>query len=177
MIHDDARPLLLVEEVSKSCEGRIGCADVSFDLYPGEVMGIVGESGSGKSTLLTCPAGHLAPEAGRVLFDTRVGCMRDMSTLAEPERRKPGRTDWAVVHQNARDGLRVNVSACGNMGERLMAVGARRYGNIRAVVLDLIRSAKGRGAAILGIFNDAAARAHVCDRCIDVSAFGPEGAA
>lgn len=47
----------------------------------------------------------------------------------------------------------------------------------RAVALDLIQSAKARGAAILGIFNDAAARAHVCDRCIDVSAFGPEGAA
>jgi alpha-D-ribose 1-methylphosphonate 5-triphosphate synthase subunit PhnL len=43
----------------------------------------------------------------------------------------------------------------------------------RAVVLDLIREAKARGAAILGIFHDAAARAAVCDREIDVSAFAP----
>lgn len=42
----------------------------------------------------------------------------------------------------------------------------------RQVVLDLIREAKGRGAAILGIFHDAAARAEVCDREVDVSAFG-----
>ncbi|MGM0585806.1 MAG: phosphonate C-P lyase system protein PhnL [Pseudomonadota bacterium] len=47
----------------------------------------------------------------------------------------------------------------------------------RAVVLDLIREAKARGAAILGIFHDAAARAEVCDREIDVGAFAPEAAA
>lgn len=43
----------------------------------------------------------------------------------------------------------------------------------RAVVLDLIHEAKARGAAILGIFHDAAARAAVCDREVDVSAFAP----
>ncbi|MEL6197624.1 MAG: phosphonate C-P lyase system protein PhnL [Pseudomonadota bacterium] len=43
----------------------------------------------------------------------------------------------------------------------------------RAVVIDLIREAKARGAAILGIFHDAEARAAVCDREIDVSAFAP----
>jgi ABC-type phosphonate transport system ATPase subunit len=46
------------------------------------------------------------------------------------------RTDWAFVHQNPRDGLRMGVSAGGNVGERLMAVGARHYGEIRAAALD-----------------------------------------
>ncbi|WP_299828474.1 phosphonate C-P lyase system protein PhnL [uncultured Roseobacter sp.] len=46
----------------------------------------------------------------------------------------------------------------------------------RAVVLSLIEEAKARGAAILGIFHDAEARARVCDRCIDVSNFTPKAA-
>ncbi|WP_147107383.1 phosphonate C-P lyase system protein PhnK [Tateyamaria sp. syn59] len=129
-------PLLQVDGLSKFYGQRIGCAEVSFDLYPGEVMGIVGESGSGKSTLLNCMAGHLPPDAGRVMFDTRADGMRDTVTMSEPERRMLGRTDWAFVHQHARDGLRMNVSAGGNVGERLMAVGARHYGDIRAQAID-----------------------------------------
>jgi len=129
-------PLLEVENISKSYGARVGCTGVSFDLYPGEVMGIVGESGSGKSTLLNCLAGHLCPDLGAVRFDTRADGLHDTLTMSEPERRMLGRTDWAFVHQNPRDGLRMNVSAGGNVGERLMAVNARHYGDIRAAAVD-----------------------------------------
>ncbi|WP_188482577.1 phosphonate C-P lyase system protein PhnL [Marivita lacus] len=47
----------------------------------------------------------------------------------------------------------------------------------REVVLSLIEDAKARGAAIIGIFHDEAARARVCDREIDVSRFTPARAA
>ncbi len=129
-------PLLSVRDVTKFYGVRIGCTDVSFDLYPGEVMGIVGESGSGKSTLLGSLAGHLPTDRGEVIFNTRVDGPRDTLTMSEPERRMLSRTDWAFVHQNPRDGLRMSVSAGGNVGERLMAVGARHYGNIRESAID-----------------------------------------
>ena len=47
----------------------------------------------------------------------------------------------------------------------------------RQVVLDLITEAKSRGAAIVGIFHDVAAREAVCDREVDVSVFTPDRAA
>ena len=46
----------------------------------------------------------------------------------------------------------------------------------RAVVLGLIAEARARGAAILGIFHDEAAREAVCDRVVDVGAFAPRAA-
>jgi putative phosphonate transport system ATP-binding protein len=128
--------LLDVRGLSKYYGNRIGCAEVNFDLWPGEVMGIVGESGSGKSTLLNCLAGQVEADFGEVFFNTRSEGMKDTFQMSEPERRMLSRTDWAFVHQNARDGLRMNVSAGGNVGERLMAVGSRHYGKIRDKAAD-----------------------------------------
>ena len=128
---DSTTPLLQVQGLAKSYGARIGCADVSFDLWPGEVLGIVGESGSGKSTLLSCLAGHQRPDSGGLCYDGT-----DVLALSDAARRRLLRSDWAYVHQNPRDGLRMGVSAGGNVGERLMAVGARHYGNIRATAAD-----------------------------------------
>lgn len=141
-------PILSVRDVAKSYGRHVGCADVSFDLYPGEVMGIVGESGSGKTTLLNCLAGQIEADAGAVVFDTRAEGPRDIRTMPAPERRMLSRTDWAFVHQHARDGLRMGVSAGGNVGERLMAVGARHYGEIRDAAGDWLDRVEIDGARI-----------------------------
>ncbi|WP_193178683.1 phosphonate C-P lyase system protein PhnK [Oricola nitratireducens] len=130
------QPLLRVSGVSKFYGNRIGCKDVSFDLWPGEVLAIVGESGSGKTTLLNCISTRLMPTAGTVSYRMRDGQFRDLYRMGEAERRFLMRTDWGFVHQNPADGLRMSVSAGANVGERLMAVGERHYGNIRETATD-----------------------------------------
>lgn len=124
-------PLLQVEGLTHRFGHRVACADIAFSLYSGEVLAIVGESGSGKTTLLRCISGLLRPDAGKVLFETRAQGAVDVWNISEASRRLLARTDWGYVHQNPRDGLRIDVSAGANIGERLMAVGARHYGNIR----------------------------------------------
>ena len=106
--------------------------DVALSIWPGEVVAIVGESGSGKTTLLRVLSGLMRPAAGQVLYRDAEGTAQDVHGMAESARRLLHRTEWGFVHQNPRDGLRMGVSAGGNVGERLMAVGARHYGNIRA---------------------------------------------
>ncbi len=130
------RPLLAARRVGKcfarGAQNHWACRGVSFDLYPGEVMAVVGESGSGKSTLLRLLAARLACDEGHVHYSLRdTAEWVDLATLSQARLRWLARTDWGFVEQHARDGLRMNVSGGANVGERLMALGARHYGTLR----------------------------------------------
>jgi len=131
MIDAEDHALLQAEALTKWYGQQLGCRDISFELYPGEVMAVVGESGSGKTTLLQLLSGQLAPSAGHVFYRMRDEVMRDLMSLSEAERRFLFRTDWGYVHQEPALGLRMAVSGGANVGERLMAVGWRHYGRIR----------------------------------------------
>ncbi len=129
-------PLLNVDGLSKHFGRQAACREVSFELWPGEVLGIVGESGSGKSTLLNCIAGRIAADAGRIDYRTAAGGIVDLATASEAQRRHLMRTEWGFVQQHARDGLRMDFSAGANIGERLMALGQKHYGSLRDTALD-----------------------------------------
>ena len=129
-------PLLTAENVSKSYGRQVGCRDVSLTLHEGEVLAVVGESGSGKTTLLKLLSRQLSIDSGRLDYRMRDGTIRDLATMGDAEHRFLSRTDWGYVHQDAAQGLRMSVSAGANVGERLMALGARHYGTIRTTATD-----------------------------------------
>src|ERR1700689_5189423 len=67
----DAQPLLRIHGVSKSFGGIKAVHSITFDVSPGESVGLVGPNGAGKTTLFNCICGQLRPDAGTVFFDGR----------------------------------------------------------------------------------------------------------
>ena len=63
--------VLSVRGLKKSFGGIVAVDDVSFDVHPGEILGIIGPNGSGKSTLFNCVLGQLSPSGGSVELDGR----------------------------------------------------------------------------------------------------------
>ncbi|MBD1915454.1 MULTISPECIES: phosphonate C-P lyase system protein PhnK [Cyanophyceae] len=130
------QPLLTIDNLSKTYHSLRACDRISFDLYPGQVLGIIGESGSGKSTLLNAIAGQISVDAGEITYCDRSDQPINLRTLPEVHHRKLMKTEWGFVQQNPRDGLRMTVTTGANIGERLLDVGERHYGNIRSEAME-----------------------------------------
>ncbi|TIT95862.1 MAG: phosphonate C-P lyase system protein PhnK, partial [Mesorhizobium sp.] len=128
--------MIEIEGITKRYNGTAVVDDVSMVIEPRTIAVIVGTSGSGKTTLLNCLSTRLLPSSGTASYRMRDGHWRELYRMSEAERRFLMRTDWGFVHQNPADGLRMTVSAGANVGERLMAVGDRHYGKIRATAVD-----------------------------------------
>jgi alpha-D-ribose 1-methylphosphonate 5-phosphate C-P lyase len=124
--------------VSPTTRAVVAAWDVSFDVAPGEALGVIGESGSGKSTVLSCIIGDERATAGSVHLATVDGGRTDLLALPDAQRRRLRVDGMAVVHQNAADGLDLRVSAGGNIAERLTAAGWRGYHDIRNRAAELL---------------------------------------
>lgn len=113
------------------CHTVYAVRGVSFVVYPGEVLGIIGESGSGKSTVLKCINFEQPATSGQATFidgDEHL----DWFALSKAEQRWSRYHRLGIVHQNPVLGLNYKISAGGNIAERLLMVGERSYGAMRA---------------------------------------------
>lgn len=109
----------------------VACAEINFDLYPGEVLGVVGESGSGKSTLVQLLYFDQRATAGEVQFSALDGGQTNILTLSNQRKRHMRNHLMGMVYQNPRDGLNFNFSAGGNIAEKLLMAGNFHVGRIR----------------------------------------------
>ena len=64
-----AVPTLALRDVSKSFGMTAALADMTLELFPGEVHAIVGENGAGKSTMIKIMTGIYQPSSGQVEID------------------------------------------------------------------------------------------------------------
>lgn len=63
--------VLAVDNLHKSYGGRPVVNDISFDIYPGEVVGLLGPNGAGKTTTFYSVVGIIQPDAGKISVDGR----------------------------------------------------------------------------------------------------------
>ena len=92
--------------------------DLSFDLYPGETVGLVGESGSGKTTAARCIVRALAPSAGEILFRTN-GRTVDLAGLSD-RALKPLRPALQLIFQDPFSSLNPRMTVGQIIGEPLV---------------------------------------------------------
>jgi len=108
-----------------NCRTTYACADVSLELYGGEILGVVGESGSGKSTLLRCLYFDEEASSGEAFLQGYKSGQVNIFTETGQQKRYIRNYHLGMVYQNPYMGLRMSFSSIGNIAEKLIAAGGR----------------------------------------------------
>jgi oligopeptide transport system ATP-binding protein len=106
-------PLLEVADLSVRFDSRDVLHDISFELYPGETLGLVGESGSGKTTLARAILRLLRPAHGRIEF-LGIDLLNSSAQLLRARRR-----DLQIVFQDPLASLNPRMSVDAALAEPL----------------------------------------------------------
>ena len=133
-------PLVRIEKLSKQFGSGAhpvrAVENVSFDIYPGETLGLVGESGSGKSTIGRLLTRLIEPTAGSMHYQPP--CKKvDLAHLSQRELR-PLRSDIQIIFQDPYASLNPRMRIRDVLGEALsthgMAKGAARQKRIEELL-------------------------------------------
>ncbi len=112
------------------CGSVVAVHDVSFDLFEGEILGVMGESGSGKSTVVKNLYFDQAATSGQAIFYDAAR-QYDLFSLNSAQQRWLRNHRFGMVYQNPHLGLNFNITAGGNIAERLLMSDLMDYGAIR----------------------------------------------
>lgn len=124
--------------ICAECRSIVACNDVSFDLYPGEILGIVGESGSGKSTVVRLIYLDQVPDAGSITLAPFEDGTRNLAALNSREKRWVRNHLMGMVYQNPLMGLKLEFSAGANVAEKLLMADWRKVSDIRGRATQLM---------------------------------------
>lgn len=127
--------------ICPACASVVAAHEVSFDLHQGEILGIMGESGSGKSTAVKCLYFDQEPTAGQATFFDR-GERYELFELNAAQRRRLANHRFGMVYQNPHQGLNFEISAGGNIAERLLMADRHNYRAIRERAITLLSRAE-----------------------------------
>jgi peptide/nickel transport system ATP-binding protein len=111
--------------------------DVTFDVQPGEALGLVGETGSGKTTVARCLMRALRPTAGEILFRTTAGPVVDLATLGERPL-KALRPQAQMIFQDPFSSLNPRMTVGEIVAEPLVVQGLTARAEIDARVADIL---------------------------------------
>jgi branched-chain amino acid transport system ATP-binding protein len=138
-------PVLSVSDLTRRFGGIVAVDGVSFDVRPGEILGIIGPNGSGKSTLFNCILGQIRPTAGTVRLDGEDVTGFKPSAL---NRRGVGRT-FQLLQVFPQLSVRENLILAGqeHVGTMLSRLVGRRDAGLTAEVETMLGFFRLRGLA------------------------------
>lgn len=123
--------------ICPQCGSVVAAHNVSFDLYKGEILGIMGESGSGKSTAVKCLYFDEEPSSGHAIFYDE-GNQHRLFDMNAAQQRRLANHRFGMVYQNPHLGLNFEITAGGNIAERLLMSEVKHYAQIRSRSTDLL---------------------------------------
>lgn len=128
----------LIKNYCPVCGTVYACRNVSFDVFPGEVLGIVGESGSGKSTLMQCLYFDQDVTSGEAYVSDYQNGKKNLFQESSQQQRYIRNHIMGKVYQNPLLGLRMNFSSIGNIAEKLIAAGNNHVGMMESRGTELL---------------------------------------
>jgi len=123
--------------ICPNCGSVVAAHDLSFNLYKGEILGIMGESGSGKSTAVKCLFFDQEPSSGQAIFFDD-GQQHDLFNLNAAQQRRLANHRFGMVYQNPHQGLNFDITAGGNIAERLLMSDVTSFAEIRSRATGLL---------------------------------------